>query len=62
MKKPTFLDCPPRYTRTPRTGQSDADRGCALEGPRPTSGGHRAVNVALAIGIVAIILVISFGA
>ena len=36
MQKPTFLDCPPRYTRTPRTDQSGADYGSAVERTRDT--------------------------
>ena len=36
QRKPSFLDCPPRYTRTPRTNQSAADYGSAVERQRPT--------------------------
>lgn len=31
MRKPTFLDCPPRYTRTPRLDQSMAEYAEAIE-------------------------------
>jgi hypothetical protein len=30
-RKPTFLDCPPRYTRTPRSDQSPVEYASALE-------------------------------
>jgi hypothetical protein len=35
--KPGFLDCPQRYTRTPRTSQSGIDMACPIERRRPPS-------------------------
>lgn len=59
MAKPTFLDCPPRYTRTPRTDQSAADYGSAVERPRDTGYGWLWWATISAISLVGFVVVVA---
>ena len=59
QRKPSFLDCPPRYTRTPRTDQSGADYGSAVERSRDTGYSWLWWATISAISIVGFVVVVA---
>lgn len=59
QRKPSFLDCPPRYTRTPRTDQSSADYGSAVERSRDTGYSWLWWATISAISIVGFVVVVA---
>ena len=61
MKKPTFLDCPPRYTRTPRVDQTQAEYGSAFGIPKPKFDLSEKVIFAFGIGVIVYVILIAFG-
>ena len=61
--KPLFLDCPPRYTRTPRDSRGPVTCAAALERPRkrPFDWQDLVVMAACLVAVVALV-VLGYGA
>lgn len=60
--KPTFLDCPPRYTRTPRDSRGPATCAAALECPRPRAFDwqDKVVLIACTVAIIAVAFIVGY--